>query len=320
MENPLAERQTADVMQVVKPIGAGILLLLGVLCLGRAIETSLDPNPNRLAKRETITAGVLLGLPATVGGTWLVLASQRQRQREAEKHLKETFFKLVKAGRGKVTALRFSMEAQIDGETAKAYLSDRSREYDATFQVDNEGGITYCFHLDNLDSRLLDPSPHRREQQIAEEKQLREIFFRLVKAGRGKVTALRFSMEAHIDGERAKAYLSDRCQEFDATTQVDNEGGITYCFHLGDVDSRLLQPTRQITFDVVLEAVPPVKQREVVKTVQQLTGLDWKAVKALIRDVPQPIQRGASPATAEEFKQALAKVGAEVTVILSDQS
>ena len=151
-------------MQVIKPLGAGILLLLGFIFWGRAIETSLDPNPNRLGKRETITAGVLLGLPATVGGAWLALDTYRQRQRAEEARLKAIFFKLVKAGRGKVTALRFSMEAQIDGEMAKAYLGDRSREYDATFQVDIEGGITYCFHLGNLDSRLLRPSSQQRQQ------------------------------------------------------------------------------------------------------------------------------------------------------------
>ncbi|NER78599.1 MAG: hypothetical protein F6K42_03295 [Leptolyngbya sp. SIO1D8] len=280
------------------------------------METAFDPDITRVGKRETITAGILVGAPASAGGAWLILNARRQRRLAEAQRLRQIFFKLVKAGRGKVTALRFAMEAQMDGEMAKAYLSDRSQEYDATFQVDNEGGITYCFHLGNINSRLLQSS----DQAAAEESRLKAIFFKLVKAGRGKVTALRFSMEAQIDGEMAKAYLSDRSREYDATEQVDSEGGITYCFHLGDVDSRLLRLTTEMTFDVILEAVPPVKQREVVKTVQQLTGLDWKTVKALIRDVPQPIQRGASQATAEEFRQALEKVGAQVALVLKNSS
>ena len=223
------------VMKIAKPLGAGILILLGFWCLGRVMETALDRSPDRLDKRETITAGVLIGVPATAGGAWLALDTRRQRHLAEGKRLRQIFFKLVKAGRGKVTALRFSMEAQIDGDVAKAYLNTLSREYDATFQVDNEGGITYCFHL-------------------------------------------------------------------------------------GDVDSRLLRPAPQVMFDVILEAVPPVKQREVVQTVQKLTGLEWKAVKALIRDVPQPIQRGASQATAEEFRQALEQVGAQVALVLSDRA
>ena len=307
-------------MKIVKPLGAGILLLLGFVFLGRALETSLDSNPDRLGKRETVTAGVLLGLPAVVGGVWLLVDTRRQQQHAEAERLKAVFFQLVKAGRGNVTALRFSMEAQIDGETAKAYLSDRSREYDATFQVDIEGGITYCFHLGNLDSRLLRPSPQQREALQLQEKRLRQVFFRLVKAGSGNVTALRFSMEAQIDGETAKAYLSDRSREYDATMQTDADGGTTYCFHLGEVDNYVLRPLSQATFDVILEAVPPVKQREVVKTVQQLTGLDWKTVKALVRQVPQPIQKGASQATAEEFKEALERVGAQVAMVLSHQN
>lgn len=309
------------VKRIAKPIGAGILLLLGFWCLGRVVETGLDPNPNRLGKRETMTAGLLVGVPAATGGAWLAFDIRRQRRLAAAKQLQDTFFRLVKAGRGKVTALRFSMEAQIDGEQAKAYLSDRSREYDATFQVDSEGGITYCFNLGDLESRLLQPTTEATAEAVAaEEKRLREVFFRLVKAGRGKVTALRFSMEAQIDGERAQAYLSDRSVEYNATLQTDSEGRTTYCFHLGDVDSRLLQAASQATFDVILEAVPPVKQREVVKTVQKLTGLDWKSVKTLVRNVPQPIQRGASRKTAEEFRTALELVGAQVALVLSDRS
>jgi len=221
-------------MERAKTLGIGLLLILGALCLGRAIETALDHNPNRLGQRETITAGLLIGIPATTGGLWWGWQVHRQRR-------------------------------------------------------------------------------------LAEAQRLREVFFKLVKAGRGKITPLRFSMEAHIDGAKAKAYLSDRSVEYDANFQVDVEGNITYCFHLGEVDSRLLRPTPPVAFDVILEAVPPVKQREVVKTVQQLTGLNWPEVKALVRNVPQPIQQGASQATAEEFRQALEAVGAQVALVLSDR-
>jgi ribosomal protein L7/L12 len=215
----------------VKPTGSILLFLLGFLCLGRAVETGLDQNPDRIGKRETITAGLLLGLPATAGGGGLALSARRDRRRLEAQRLRTVFFKLTKAGRGKVTALRFAMEAQISGDRATAYLSERAREYEATFQVDNEGGITYCFNL-------------------------------------------------------------------------------------GDVDSRLLRPAPVNTFDVVLEAVPPAKQREIIRTVQHLTGLDWKAVKALVRNLPQPIQTGASQTTAEDFKRLLEAVGAQVLVVL----
>jgi ribosomal protein L7/L12 len=207
---------------------------MGVLCLGRALETGLDRNPNRLNKGETITAGLLLGVPSTGMGTWLVADLRRQRRQQEAQRLQGTFFQLVKAGRGKVTPLRFAMEAQVDGETAKQYLSDRALEYDATFQVDDDGGITYCFNL-------------------------------------------------------------------------------------GEVDSRLLRPAAPLTFDVILEAIPPVKQREVIRTVKTLTGLDWKAVKVMVKRLPQSIQSRASQKTAEEFKRALEAVGAQVSLVLNTE-
>lgn len=222
-------------MTPVKAVGASILLVIGFWCVGRALETAVNPDPQILGKRETMTAGLLIGVPATVGGGWLLWDQRRQRRLAYDQQLRATFFRVVKAGRGQVTPLQYAMEARIDGEAAKAYLHDRSIEYDATFQVDIEGNITYCFHL-------------------------------------------------------------------------------------GNVDSHLLGSTLPLTFDVILEAVPTVKQQEVVKTLRDLTGLDWKTVKALVRSVPQPIQRAASQTTAEEFRHALEQVGAQVALVPSDRT
>ncbi len=221
-------------MRIAKQIAAGLLIVVGALCLARALETGLDRNPNRLDKRETITAGLLLGVPAVIGGTWLGVDLRRQRQHQEAERLQGVFFQLVKAGRGKITALRFAMEAHLDGEAAKTYLSDRALEYDATFQVDNEGGITYCFNLGEVDSRLLS-----------------------------------------------------------------------------------LNPQLPSTFDVILETFPPAHQREVIQAVQSLTGLDWKAVKALMRRLPQPIQSRVSQSTAETAKTTLEAVGARVALVLN---
>ncbi|WP_008312451.1 ribosomal protein L7/L12 [Leptolyngbya sp. PCC 6406] len=218
-------------IQQVQQIAAGLLLLVGFLCLGRVLETTLDSNPNRVDRRETITAGIVVGVPAIAGGVGLILAAQHQRRRQESERLQGVFFALVKAGRGKVTPLRFAMEAKLTGVQATAYLGDRAREYDATFQVDSEGGITYCFNL-------------------------------------------------------------------------------------GEVDSRLLRSTPEPTFTVVLETVPPAQRRDIIRTLQRLTGKDWKTVKAMVRNPPQPIQVGLSRAIAEDYKQDLERLGAEVVLVL----
>lgn len=134
-------------MNRVKTIGAALLLLLGFWCLGRVLETSLNRDPRILDKRETLTAGLLLGLPATVGGTWLLWEQRRQRRQQAAQHLRQIFFRSVTAGRGRVTPLQFAIAANLEGAAANAYLRDRSLEYNATFDIDDDGNITYCFHL-----------------------------------------------------------------------------------------------------------------------------------------------------------------------------
>ncbi|MGB7086053.1 MAG: hypothetical protein WBD47_10900, partial [Phormidesmis sp.] len=67
-------------------------LMLGFLCLGRAVETALDPDPDRLDKRETITAGLLLGIPVTVGAGLMLKNVERDRKRAHLRRLQSLFY------------------------------------------------------------------------------------------------------------------------------------------------------------------------------------------------------------------------------------
>lgn len=108
----------------------------------------LNRNPNVLEKRETIAAGLLLGLPATVGGGWLLWHNRRQQRLRQAQHLRATFFTLLQAKQGKITPLALAMAANVEGAIATAYLRDRSLDFDATFQVDAEGNVVYCFPVE----------------------------------------------------------------------------------------------------------------------------------------------------------------------------
>ncbi len=136
-------------MRNIKVIASGMLLLLGFWCLGRALETAFNQDPNLMEKREIITAGILLGLPATALGGGLIWRDRRQRHLSKAHYLRDVFFHLITAEKGKITPLKFAMAARIDGDEAKAYLRDRCLEFDATFQVDAEGTIFYCFEAGN---------------------------------------------------------------------------------------------------------------------------------------------------------------------------
>ena len=105
----------------------------------------LNRNPNILEKRETITAGLLLGVPAIAGGGWLLWDVRRHQRQQADRRLRQIFFHLVQTRQGQVTPLQFAMAAQLEGDAANAYLRDRSLEFNATFEVDEVGNIIYCF-------------------------------------------------------------------------------------------------------------------------------------------------------------------------------
>ena len=223
-----------QVTKRVRQISAALLLIMGFWCLARSVETALDPDPSRLDKRETITGGILLGIPAVGFAAWLAFDTHLQSQQAEQARLQAIFFQLVKAGKGYIAPIRFSMETGLTGEAAIAYLNQRARVYSAEFNVDDAGGITYYFNLGRVNTQLLRPAANR--------------------------------------------------------------------------------------FDVILEAVPVYKRREAVKVVQQITGLEWKAVKTLVKNLPQPIQRGAARPLAEDYKQQLESVGAQVALVLSSQS
>ncbi len=72
------------------------------------------------------------------------------------------------------------------------------------------------------------------------EVQLRETFFRLIKADNGRVTPMGLSMATGISGEAAKLYLDEQAREFVADFGVDDQGNVYYQFSLGSVG--LLEP------------------------------------------------------------------------------
>ncbi len=122
-------------------------LVLGFLCLGRALETALDKNPNRLDKRETITAGLLIGIPCTVGSLLMLRSVERDRKLLQSKQLQRLFCKALRANNGRINAYQFSLLAGITVADAKDFLDGWAGPLDAAYQVDESGVMVYCFNV-----------------------------------------------------------------------------------------------------------------------------------------------------------------------------
>ncbi len=158
-----------------------------------------------------------------------------------------------------------------------------------------------------------------RQSKKSERDRLQKIFFKLLRDGDGNINVLRFSMEANISGVEAKAYLDERAKEFNAAFNVSEEGRVFYYFD-GEFNTPILKPIPgEETYDVVLEYVPPRTQQDVMRVIQELTGLDEKSVKQVIRGSrasPIMIAESVTRSRADQFRRPLEAFGASVLIVL----
>lgn len=129
---------------------ASVGLLLGFLCIGRVIETALDNAPSRQRKQTTITMGLLLGIPCSVGSLWMMGAWQRQQRLSHDQQLQTVFYQALMANSGQVNPLQLAVLGQISVDEAKDCLEVWARQLNADFKIDEAGVVMYCFDVSTL--------------------------------------------------------------------------------------------------------------------------------------------------------------------------
>jgi hypothetical protein len=95
-----------------------------------------------------LTSPVLVGyglLPLVLGS--VMLQGSKKMKREA---IRDRFLQLVRAKRGRFTAVEFARVAQLDLSLAQTYLDRWARECHADFDVTESGEIQYLFLEPNL--------------------------------------------------------------------------------------------------------------------------------------------------------------------------
>jgi ribosomal protein L7/L12 len=135
-------------MAQVKTIAAGVSFGIGLFFGLIAVLGVSQPGATRDQQFASIGVGVLGGVPAIALGSWLVAQQSDRARREERERLRRVFFNLLRDGNGTINVLRFSMESNVSGVEAKAYLDERAREFNASYNVDEEGKISYYFDGD----------------------------------------------------------------------------------------------------------------------------------------------------------------------------
>jgi hypothetical protein len=139
-------RWTTRILQ----LAIALLLTLGLTSTLLAARRLTEPDLPNAERQEVYAALLLLGIAPLSGAMWLKRSLHRQHHQTQDQHLRNVFYTCLQQGHGRVNVLQFSMQAHLSAREATAYLSDRAREFDATFDVDEAGGITYCFNLGDV--------------------------------------------------------------------------------------------------------------------------------------------------------------------------
>lgn len=161
----------------------------------------------------------------------------------------------------------------------------------------------------------------KHEQQ--ERDRLHAIFYQLLKSSKGRITVLPFAMETKLSGEEAKRYLDEKAKEFDAKYEVDNDGGVNYCFDLGkqgfsELAIRINEALTQELYDVILEAVSSQGNHiEMAIILGAFTDQHWFRTSDLIRSLesePKLIKKRVAKPIAEFMRQCLENAGMDITL------
>ncbi|KAF3887389.1 MULTISPECIES: hypothetical protein [Nostocales] len=161
-------------MKTAEKLAAGWLLSLGFMFLTLSASAAIQKNsmqkpfppspygePQEILNKEAIYVldnttlhGLVFGVPTSILGVWLAMGLFRQSQQDkkvlkqqASEEMQSTFYRMLQDNGGRVTLLSFAMQSQLPPATARKYLDEQAKIFNASFKVSEDGGISYHFDL-----------------------------------------------------------------------------------------------------------------------------------------------------------------------------
>lgn len=137
-------------MRLIQKILIGLLFLMGTPILLFGVSEFLNPNASAEDKEGAAAALIFFGLPPTALGGFLLWNLQRtgsKSTKDLEREQEQKFLDLLQLNEGKLTPVRVAADMDMTIAEAKIYLDQKAKQLNATFDVSEEGGITYRFHI-----------------------------------------------------------------------------------------------------------------------------------------------------------------------------
>ncbi|MBE9236313.1 hypothetical protein IQ227_09775 [Anabaena aphanizomenioides LEGE 00250] len=158
-------------MKTAEKLAAGWLLTLGFMFLTISVTAGIEKltaeksiniptqdeydwqNPD-YENNDTIVGGIIFGVPSLILGGWLALGLYKESRQDKKaitqqnhERLQSQFYQILQTNNGRITLLGFAMQSQLPAAEAKEYLDQKAKEFNANFQVNEEGGVSYHFDV-----------------------------------------------------------------------------------------------------------------------------------------------------------------------------
>lgn len=134
-------------MKLLKTSFAVLILGFGSICLMSAACAPFYSNMDRQEKEQGAMACLLLGLPLTASGGWLLWNERRKSRKADEQRLQAIFYEQLKLSQGSITVAQFAVENNLTPSFAKQYIEEKAKELNATFEINENGDIYYHFSI-----------------------------------------------------------------------------------------------------------------------------------------------------------------------------
>jgi hypothetical protein len=139
-------------MRLITKIIAGTLLVIGlpVTLLASLEVADLKASPQN--REESLAALVFLGLVPTVLGGGLIWNGMRHDRKQERDRLRKIFYEQLKEHSGEITTIQFAMASGLTGADSKVFLDEMAQEFNAGYDVLEEGSISYRFRISGAES------------------------------------------------------------------------------------------------------------------------------------------------------------------------
>lgn len=131
----------------------GTSLSLGFVCLLASTNVLFQSHPSEEDRSDAWTSFVI-GITSASFGGWLIWDAKQKNLEQLEQaqtnHLSKIesiFLDQIQANEGYMSCINFAIAAKISIEESTQYLDKKSTQLNATFNIDDEGAISYRFHL-----------------------------------------------------------------------------------------------------------------------------------------------------------------------------